>query len=109
MMAVTSAAAAGRGGGGGGGMYAVGWEGKRIPWGVSASSKPGVPIYRLFARNKHEIITEILRIHTGCSPDPFPLCKNISNLFLTTCDKTTESRDRTGGCSYEQSSCAVVY
>ena len=39
------------------------------------------------SKKKYDIITDILRMYTKCSPDPFPLCKKYSVLFLPAYDK----------------------
>ena len=42
-----------------------------------------------FAKRKYEIITDILRIYTGCSPDLFPVFSRakFSVPFLPACDE----------------------
>ena len=85
------------GGGGGGGVVSVSSRG------VLDHRTVLLEINTKLLQIYYEYITDAVRMH-------FPWYKNISVLFLTTtCDKkNTESRDRTGGCLYEQSSGAVV-
>ena len=61
VVAVTSATAAGPGGPGGGGGG-----------GAQSASLTGVPNgIGIFARNKYDITTNIIRIISGCIPEPF--------------------------------------
>ena len=80
----------------------------RLVGGVSASFR-GVPNYRHFSPEintiplqiHHEYIPEAVRIH-------FPSVKNILSSFCQHMTKNTETRDRTGGCSYERSTGNLV-